>query len=267
MNEQKLNPTSEDINLWRSKAIQLRAELASIGKVAGTTKMLQIANIEFNMKIKGTDLHCTSIQDVLNIIGDQEWYNEDKPTRIGQIYMLVYGLTRQGFNQWLLDLEQDWMRKNGVTYITKSGRQDLMYNSRGSIYSLLKKVFNNSVTKQFRQKMWYSHKEYICVRMKQVSVENENVEFQQIDCRWGKVYLCSAKKIINISNYQSAMESETSNLTTNQCNGKSWVINCLTGGMDRAMIHKYVDRWAESYSRHQRFTMTESKLYVVVYFY
>ena len=103
--DHKLNPNNDHVSMWRSKAIQLRAELTSIGKDKGTGKILEIANIQYNLKIKGTDLPCSSIYDVLTIVSEKDWYNLDKPTRINQIYMMVYGITRQGFDQWLVEFD------------------------------------------------------------------------------------------------------------------------------------------------------------------
>ena len=260
--EPKLNPSEQDINLWRNKAIQLRAELASIGKLAGTNKMLEIANFQYNLKLKGTNLKCTSIQDILTVVGDKEWYNEDKKTRIDQIYMLIYGLTRQGFNQWLIDLEQDWMKKNNITYITKLGRHDLAFNSRGSIYSLLKKVFNNNVIKQFKQKMWFHHREYICVRMKITAKEEENVDVQQVECRWGKVYLCSEKKKPNQELDMKCINEDNFNSgNIHQC-GRIWVFRCLQKGLNKQVLHRYVNRWAESYAKTIETNDYESKLII-----
>ena len=246
--EPTLVPSEDEINTWRSRAIQVRSELTSIGKLAGTNKMLEIANRQYNFKIKGTNLQCTSVQDILNVVGDKDWYNEDKKTRIEQIYMLIYGITRQGFNQWVLDLEQDWMKNMNVTYVTPSGRQDLIYNSRGCVYSLLKKVFNNNVIKMFKQKMWYEHQEYICVRIKNETEDRNNINIQSIDCRWGKIYLCVKKSESHIgSNVFDKKKLSTRNSIQEQ--GKSWVINSLMQGVEENILQHYVRKWCESYVR------------------
>ena len=136
-----LTPKEEDIHIWRNRALQVRLELSEIGKEAGNEMVLEVANVQYNMKIKETDISPNCIQDVLSIIGDQDWYNDNKRARINQIYMMMYGITRQGFNDWLLNLEKKWLQKMNLTYIGRTGRQDSTYNSRGFIYALLKKIF------------------------------------------------------------------------------------------------------------------------------
>ena len=240
-------PNSDNINVWRSKAIQVRAELTSLGKDAGTKKMLEIANVKYNLRIKGTDLPCQSIEDILTIVGDKTWYNSNKDTRINQIYMLIYGLTRQGFNQWLLDLEKDWMKKMNVTYITKTGRQDDFFNSRGSIYSLLKKVFNNNTIKLFKNRMWFHHYEFICVRMKSNVFNHHKVEVKRINCRWGQAYLCTMVTKDSNTNNKMMIQKSDHMFPQIHAEGSVWVRNCVDKGLSIDALHNMVDKW---YSDH-----------------
>ena len=240
-------PNGDNINVWRSKAIQIRAELTSLGKDAGTKKMLEIANVKYNLRIKDTNLPCQSIEDILTIVGDKTWYNSNKDTRIDQIYMLIYGLTRQGFNQWLLDLERDWMKENNVTYITKSGRQDDFFNSRGSIYSLLKKVFNNNTIKLFKNRMWFHHNEFICVRIKSNIFNNKKVEAKRINCRWGQAYLCTLEKREHVESDDRMIQNAGQKISETYLEGRCWVRNSLQKGMTIDSLHNLVDRWYSSY--------------------
>ena len=242
--DHKFNPNNDHVSMWRSKAIQLRAELTSIGKDKGTGKILEIANIQYNLKIKGTDLPCSSIYDVLTIVSEKDWYNSDKPTRINQIYMMVYGITRQGFDQWLVELENEWMNKYNVTYITKSGRQDLIFNYRGCVYSLLKKVFNNSIIKQFKQTMWYNHQEFICVRLKQNRFGNDIVDVKPIECRWGQLYLCTKKNESNDHEDLQKVSCYDPNLLPLLDRGRKWVEQCINEGINVKELHNVIDKWS-----------------------
>ena len=199
--EHQVYPTDDQINMWRSKAIQLKVELNNIGKEKGINQILYLANIQYNLKIKDTELSYQSIQDILNIVADKSWYNEHKTVRLNQLYMMVYGITRQGFDHWLVDLELYWLNKK-ITYVTKSGRQDMLFNCGGSVYSLLKKVFNNNIIKQFKNTMWYNHDDFICVRLKHQKFRQNLLNVKRINCRWGHVYLCSKKNRLFIGNQE-----------------------------------------------------------------
>lgn len=246
-----LDPQDEDINNWRNKALQVRLELSNIGKVAGRQRMLEVARVQFNMKIKGTDISPKCIDDILKIICDREWYTNDKRDRINQIYMLVYGITRQGFNQWLLDLEQSWLQQRNLTYVSPSGQPTATSYSRGCVFSLLKKVFNNSTIKLFKETMWVHHQEFLCVRLKSKMMDGCPIDIKQLNCHFGKIYLCSRKPLI---------KTDTSNTLTSNGNmqfknieeyGKYWVIDSVRNGISKQMLHKQLDRWIESFYRTQ----------------
>ena len=246
-----LDPQDEDINNWRNKALQIRLELSTIGKVTGRQRMLEVARVQFNMKIKGTDISPKCIDDILKIISDKEWYTNDKRDRINQIYMLIYGITRQGFNQWLLDLEQSWLKKRNLTYVSPSGQQTTTSYSRGCVFSLMKKVFNNSTIKLFKDTMWVHHNEFLCVRLKSKVIDGCPIDIKQLNCYFGKIYLCSRKPLIL---------TETSNMLTSNSNmqfknveeyGKYWVINSVRNGGTKQLLHKQLDRWIESFNRTQ----------------
>ena len=48
--EHQVYPTDDQINMWRSKAIQLKVELNNIGKEKGIRQILYLANIQYNLK-------------------------------------------------------------------------------------------------------------------------------------------------------------------------------------------------------------------------
>ena len=260
--DHQVYPTDDQINMWRSKAIQIKVELNNIGKEKGVNKILELANFHYNFKIKDTELPCQSIQDVLNIVADKTWYNNHKAVRLNQIYMMVYGITRQGFDQWLVDLELYWLKKNNVTYAGKSGHQDILLNCRGSVYSLLKKVFNNNIIKQFKNTMWYNHDEFICVRMKHQKFGQDELIVKRINCRWGQVYLCSKKKDLCQETSHECTESYALSGDTLCDVGRDWVEKSLQKGIKYDELQNLVKRWSTSYFEKHKSTLLLNGMYL-----
>jgi len=89
-----LIPSDLCVNNWRNRALQIGLELSNIGKEAGKEQVLNVAKCLYNLKMPGTDISPNCIRDVLRIVGDKQWYNDNKNSRINQIYMMVYGILR-----------------------------------------------------------------------------------------------------------------------------------------------------------------------------
>ena len=246
-----LDPEDEDVINWRNKALQVRLELSNIGKVTGRQRMLEVAKVQFNMKIKGTDISPKCIDDILKIICDKEWYTNNKRDRINQIYMLVYGITRQGFNQWLLDLERSWLEERNLTYVSLSGQPTSTRCSRGCVFSLLKKVFNNSTIKLFKEAMWVHHQEFLCVRLKSKMMDGCPIDVKQLNCHFGKIYLCSRKPFVEPNTHNIFTSNDNMQLKNIEEYGKYWVINSVNNGVSKTLLHKQLDRWIESFKRSQ----------------
>ena len=172
--------------------------------------------------------------------------------------MMMYGITRQGFNDWLLNLEKKWLLKMNLTYIGRSGRQDSTYNSRGFIYALLKKSFSNTNTKLFRDVMWNAHEEYICVRKKVNRKGDCPINTTSLHCRWGKIYLCTKKKDINEKDERNR-DLRKPVFESYQDHSKYWVITALQCGLTSDLLHRQVDRWKESYVRTEDRKMIQGK--------
>ena len=105
----------DDIINWLRKAKEIRDELQNIGNRLGEKQILYLAKNIFQLKMSGTiSVSPTKIMDVVSIYADHEYYNQYKDKNIQELYQLVYGLTRNGGNSWLINAETDWMQGRNI---------------------------------------------------------------------------------------------------------------------------------------------------------
>ena len=241
-------PKSEDLELWKSRALQIRKQVLDEGNKAGKEKVLSVAINKYNlfMPCRGTNtIRPNCIQDVLDIIADKEWYNSDKKTRLEQIYMMMYGIKKVGFNQWAIELEENWLKRHNLIYITGKETTDHMYNTRGCIYSTIIQIFSNTNTERFRVTMLNHHNEYIFVRKKEKKNRNGiDIDVVPISCRYGRLYLGKVKG--NESEVKQKQPTKYKSFKMLHEYGEYWVKKSLRCGMEVRQLQTQIELWKES---------------------
>ena len=113
----------EDLKHWMSTAIKLMKDIKFQGVKAGKDRIVHLAIHKYNLTIpsKGKGLleksmSPVNLEDVVEIISDPEWYNENTFEKQDIIHDLIYGITRKGNNFWLITAEKIWMEKYNVFY-------------------------------------------------------------------------------------------------------------------------------------------------------
>ena len=241
-------PNDENLELWRNRALQIRKQILDEGNKAGKEKVLSVAINKYNlfMPCNATNtIRPKCVQDVLDIIADKEWYNTNKKTRLEQIYMMMYGIKKIGFNQWAIELEQNWLRRNNVVYITRKECTDTMYNTRGCIYSTIIQIFSNTNTERFKATMLNYHNEYIFVRKKDKKKSDSlDLDIVPLQCRYGSLYLARVKR-----NDQRLFNDEERPITNSFRKvlqyGECWVKENLKAGVKIEQLNKQIELWAE----------------------
>ena len=247
-----LIPKLDEVEAWRNKALQLRKAICDEGNEAGKEKVLSVAIHKYNLTMpdcNGVSPKC--IQDVLSIISDKIWYNTEKDIRLEQLYMMIYGIKKVGFNQWAVDLETNWLKRNNLVYISSKEVKDPMYNTRGCVYSLIIQVFGNTNSKRFKEIMWRNHGEYIMVRNKQKKSETgDNIDIVRRVCTFGNMYLCSKKKTQELPTGSEKNENLKSFPMLHDY-GKYWVKKILRCGMEIKTLHRHIDLWKEDFDQEE----------------
>ena len=173
----RVTQDNEDLINWINIGIKTMKKIKDIGKNAGEKQIISLAKNHFKMKLKvgiGLLVKPTSLNDILQIIGDKEWYQDDKDTKLNILYNIIYGLTRRGMNGWLLSEESKWLEKHNLVYDTVNLNAKRKTRLKGFVYSLMNCMFSNSTINFFKICMIGNHGEFITIRDKPPTKERNN---------------------------------------------------------------------------------------------
>ena len=232
--------TSNDLHLWKMKAKNLTHEIKNKGMIAGREEICRIAN-QYNMKVPGRPDHnnnCTTIDDVLHVIVDKNWYRDNVHLKRCIIYHLLYGITRSGHNTWLLNCEKEWMDNVGIMYDPTKIAAQRKTKVKGFVYSIMLSMFSNSMQKIFRKTMLEHYGEFITVRKKQQD-PNATIKYDYTRYEFGnnkQGYLVTVKT----SNVDLVSINDIINATNLEDKGKVWVSKCKDANLSCKQIEKMV---------------------------
>ena len=222
----------EEVEEWRLKGLQLLKEIKQIGLTQGRLEVVNLARNHYGMRMPNApSCKPTTIDDVMSIIGDKNWYEDKTPFKQNIIYHLVYGLTRCGMNEWLLSQEQEWLRDNKLQYSTDEvGIRKTKL--RGFVYSIMNSQFSNSTSKLVRTVMKRKYSEFITVRKPMFSM-NQNYVYTEQTFLGGNGYIvtCADTKTHHQNIQTDIVESV----------GVKWIRACQDEGMLLPQIHELLD--------------------------
>ena len=186
----------DDVIKWLVKAKKIREELQALGNEMGEKQVLFLAKKNFNLKMIGTEsVAPTKVMDVVSIYGDQDYYHSFKDKNVQELYQMIYGLTRNGGNNWILNAEAEWMHGRSIKYKAEPNKNETRNRTRGCIYQNIATNFGNTNIKRFRNMMQRQHGEIMFVRDKSTR-SNNFVKIQKVRCCAGFVYLGKCKNFL-----------------------------------------------------------------------
>lgn len=207
-----------EVEEWRLQALQMMKEIKQIGIAYGRQEIVNLARGHYGMTMSHScNSKPTNIDDVMSIIENEDWYNDNKMYKQNIIYHLMYGLTRSGMNSWLLQEEHKWLQKHQIKY-----SQDAVgirkTKLRGFVYSIMNSKFSNSTIKLFRTVMERKYGEFITVRKPEKNL-SFNLKYTERNFLGGSGYVVSCTK------KQEFTDVLESNL--DESIGKKWIRLCV----------------------------------------
>ena len=154
----------EEVIGWMQYANNLQDELRETGVLKATQHILHLCKNEFNMTgTDGQDPH--SISDVVNIVRDSGWYKDDVNRSRYIVYMMSYGIFRNGYNSWIHEAVSEWIKGFKIAYkpldsntLIANGHQR---QGKGFVYRLLTTRATNSMSNRFQEVTKSAFGEYI----------------------------------------------------------------------------------------------------------
>lgn len=226
----------EDVRQWLNKALEIRKELTEYGMRKGKEYLLHVATKRFNLRFEGHgSAEPTSVDDVVSIFGNKKFYNSDRSVRLQQLHSLMYGLCRNGDNMWVLEAEQDKLKKYRVAYINKT-RISLTeaIHGRGCFFNVMKINFSQKITRQFQHMMITQHGEYLNVRNK----------LKDQDPRYARKLFFPTGSVWLINSKDNLLGNADNHIPTGSLEerGQVWIDDCLKGGYNEFRLRDMVDK-------------------------
>ena len=217
---------------WQFEGIQLMKEIKQIGIAYGRSEIVELAYGHYGMTMPNTtNCRPTNIDDIMTIIEDESWYNNNKVHKQNIIYHLIYGITRSGMNGWMLQQEQKWLREHQIRYDEEEvGLRKTKL--RGFVYSIMNSKFSNSTIKLFKTVMQRKYGEFITVRKPVVS-STSNLVYNVRNFLGCSGYVVHCKDI-----QDHLVREDTKSIETI---GIRWIALCKKEKMCLSDIHAMVD--------------------------
>ena len=163
----------EAIFKWMTIGQGLQDDLRNLGMSKAMTEVLRLSN-DFKLRLRGQEVK--SLNDILSIISQPMWYHNNLSRNRGIIYMLAYGIFRNGYNLWALNAAEDWLQTHHLVYMAdddttqdqgSEGLDDIHTKARskkGFVYRLLVQSASDIIPKKFRVTMRCAYQEYVSVK-------------------------------------------------------------------------------------------------------
>lgn len=187
----------DDLLNWISFTKTLMKNIKIKGTEAGRREIVRLACHQYNLFLpnKKSDFRTPfqkplNVREVVSVITDPVWYNDNKIYKQDIIHHLAYGITRKGNNLWLLEAEKEWMASFRVSYDFNDCKR--ITETRGFVYKLMNSTFSNSTIKMFKRAMLANLGEYISVRDNEGLIQKinsgtiKNLSYKHISFKNGK---------------------------------------------------------------------------------
>ena len=241
--------SEEEVEDWRLQALQLMREIKHIGIAHGRNEIVKLARSHYGMVMpQSGNYKPTNIDDVMSIIGDEDWYNDNKEFKLNIIYHLMYGLTRSGMNGWLIDQERKWLQDHKLQY-TQDHVGVRKTKLRGFVYSIMNCQFSNSTIKLFHNIMKRNYGEFITVR-KPTKTLPSHITYINRTFLGGSGYIVKCEDIIN-HNVQLK-----GNKVEQMCN--RWIKMCQREDLSLLDMHDMLDETYASVESVDHVTQTKT---------
>ena len=170
---------------WHNYMMNLYDEIQEMGQYATNQQALTLFRDEFNIVHPTTKARPTLIRDVFDIIENKKWYDSDRQRAHTCIYMMMYGMFRSGFDNWITDAASLWLRNKKITpYETNKIRV-----GKNFVYNVMVAKPSHNIQRAMRSACYRAHGEYIVCKIPKKKDEKVEMKYTEIGTNRWKAYL------------------------------------------------------------------------------
>ena len=108
------NYTIQTLEEWHLYLRQLQLDLHSIGYKGTCDHITTLFATHYQFKVPTTNKLPKTFNDVLQILKSKPWYNQNKIMARNAVHMILYGIYRRNFDDWIHDMANKWKASKNI---------------------------------------------------------------------------------------------------------------------------------------------------------
>ena len=146
---------------WHEYMVNLYDEIQGMGEYATNQQAIRLFADEFKIVHPITKAPPKLIQDVFDIIENKKWYESNRQRAQSCIYMIMYGMFRAGFDNWITDAANLWLKNRKITpYTTNKIR-----TGKNFVYNVMIAKPSHNIQRAVKAACYRAHREYIVCKV------------------------------------------------------------------------------------------------------
>ena len=151
---------------WMVLGQRMQNDLKETGNKLADEQVLAIAHA-YGMMMEDNQKP-TSVSDVLQIIARVTWYRQNVDLMRGIIYLIAYGIFRDGSNKWAINEAESWLQARNLEYMAPTATEgEGSRYGKGCVYSLIVQRASDRISKSVQNTMRHAHREFLAVKNRQ----------------------------------------------------------------------------------------------------
>ena len=169
--------SSQTLQEWHHYMIQLQSDLHSLGYRGTCTHITTLFSSHYQFKHPTTNKPPINFDEVIQIIKCKKWYHQNKLIARNAVHMIMYGIYRRHFDDWIHEIATKWKCLNNINEFSATQHR----KGTGFVYQNLIKTTSIVIQQKIRKIMWQHHHEEITTRQKsskqRINLTETKVEF------------------------------------------------------------------------------------------
>lgn len=201
------NYSIQTLQEWHHYLMQLQSDLHSLGFRGTCDHITTLFATHYEFKNPNTNDLPNNFNDVLQILKSKTWYNQNKLVARNAVHMILYGIYRCNFDDWIHEIANKWKASKNINEFSAT----LHRKGTGFVYQNLIKTTSVNIQQKIRAIMWQNHHEEITTRRKSPNQQTNLIEteVQYNNC---KAFLYTLKSHERIEDDKRTFQSSILNL-------------------------------------------------------